>query len=719
MSASSSALIDSAYTSLVSRIRAYDPFMDQARLDAAFDFGRDAHSAQKRASGEPYFTHPLAVGLELADMHLDVDTIITALLHDTVEDCDVSLADIDTRFGSTVAQLVDGVTKLTRLETQTKQANQAESFRKLVMATSKDVRVLLVKLADRTHNMSTIESFSRQDKKERIARETLDIYAPLAERLGITRIQNALEDAAFKVIDPEMRESILTRVNFLADENDNLIPRISADLQALVEDENIECQVTGRRKSAYSIWRKMQAKNASLQQLSDIMAFRVIVPSTAQCYQALGILHGKFPMVMGRMKDYISTPKRNGYRSLHTGVIGPMNRKIEIQIRTPEMHDIAERGVAAHWDYKQQHDDQAPVSSDWVQELVQLLEINTGADEFLEHTKLEMFSDQVFCFTPRGDLISLPRGATAVDFAYAVHTEVGEHCVGVTVNGKSRQLATTLENGDMVQIDTNQDAKPQPEWEHFVVTGRAKAGIRRFVRHEQQKEFSRVGQALLEKEYRFRRVAFDVQKIEDALSVFGRSRVDEVFEQIAAGERSAKDVFEKVNPELAMVTSKEEKASAETDSEIPAIRRLNISSMAPGVAYHLAKCCHPLPGDQIVGIITTGRGLTVHSKNCSTLAKFNDVPELWVEVDWNRTGSRRFAGRITAIIFHEPGALAALCTIIGQQAGNISFIQLTERSTDFFTFIVDIDVKDRAHLQSIMSVLRSNKYIESVNERTL
>ena len=516
-----------------------------------------------------------------------------------------------------------------------------------------------------------------------------------------------------------MRESILTRVNFLADENDNLIPRISADLQALVEDENIECQVTGRRKSAYSIWRKMQAKNASLQQLSDIMAFRVIVPSTAQCYQALGILHGKFPMVMGRMKDYISTPKRNGYRSLHTGVIGPMNRKIEIQIRTPEMHDIAERGVAAHWDYKQQHDDQAPVSSDWVQELVQLLEINTGADEFLEHTKLEMFSDQVFCFTPRGDLISLPRGATAVDFAYAVHTEVGEHCVGVMVNGKSRQLATTLENGDMVQIDTNQDAKPQPEWEHFVVTGRAKAGIRRFVRHEQQKEFSRVGQALLEKEYRFRRVAFDVQKIEDALSVFGRSRVDEVFEQIAAGERSAKDVFEKVNPELAMVTSKEEKASAETDSEIPAIRRLNISSMAPGVAYHLAKCCHPLPGDQIVGIITTGRGLTVHSKNCSTLAKFNDVPELWVEVDWNRTGSRRFAGRITAIIFHEPGALAALCTIIGQQAGNISFIQLTERSTDFFTFIVDIDVKDRAHLQSIMSVLRSNKYVESVNERTL
>ena len=710
--------VDSAYANLVSRIRAYNPFLDQARLDAAYDFGRKAHIEQKRASGEPYFTHPLAVGLELADMHLDLDTIITALLHDTVEDCDVSLSQIETEFGTVVSRLVDGVTKLTRLETQSKQAHQAENFRKLIVATSEDVRVLLVKLADRAHNMRTIEGFSRQDKKERIAQETLDIFAPLAERLGITRIQYALEDAAFSVIEPEMRQSILTRLNFLANENDNVIPRITSDLQSIIDGADIECQVTGRRKTAYSIWRKMQMKNSSLEELSDIMAFRVIVPSISQCYQSLGILHGKYPMVMGRMKDYISTPKRNGYRSLHTAVLGPMNRKIEVQIRTPEMHDIAERGVAAHWDYKH-GENEMPSTSDWVGELMQLLEVESGADEFFEHTKMEMFTDQVFCFTPKGDLINLPSGATAVDFAYAVHTNVGNSCVSVEINGKTRQLATTVQNGDMVKIIRDNDAKPQPEWENFVTTGRAKAAIRRFVRLEKQEEFSRVGKALLEKEYRFRRTRFELEKVEEAIGAFGRSRVEELFEQIALGERSAKDVFERLHPELAVTSVKKEKATAGEDEPQDIIRRLNISSMAQGVAYHLAKCCHPLPGDPIVGIITTGKGLTVHSKSCATLAKFNEVPELWVQVDWNKTGPRRFPGRVSATIFHEPGALAALCTIIGQQAGNISFIQLVERSTDFFTFSLDIDVKDRAHLQSIMAVLRSNKYVESVVEQTL
>lgn len=718
MSTITTDIVESAYADLLSRIRAYNPFLDQPRLDQAFRFGREAHSGQKRASGDPYFTHPLAVGLELADMHLDLDTIITALLHDTVEDCDVSLEEIETGFGSVVSQLVDGVTKLTRLETQSKQSHQAENFRKLVVATSKDVRVLLVKLADRAHNMRTIESFSRQDKKERIASETLDIFAPLAERLGITRIQYALEDTAFAVIEPEMRQSILTRLNFLANENDNVIPRITSDLQSIIDAADIECQVTGRRKTAYSIWRKMQSKKSSLEELSDIMAFRVIVPSITHCYQVLGILHGKYPMVMGRMKDYISTPKRNGYRSLHTAVLGPMNRKIEIQIRTPEMHDVAERGVAAHWDYKQLDTDM-PTSSDWVGELVQLLETNSGADDFLEHTKMEMFSDQVFCFTPKGDLINLPSGATAVDFAYAVHTKVGDSCVGVEINGKTRQLATTVQNGDMVRIIRDNEAKPQPEWENFVTTGRAKARIRRFVRQEQQDEFSRVGQALLEKQYRFRRVKFDLKKVKQAVGAFGRSRVEELFEQIAAGERSAKDVFDRLHPELAIASEKKDKSTTSDEDTEQIIRRLNISSMAKGVAYHLAKCCHPLPGDPIVGIFTTGRGLTVHSKTCSTLAKFNDAPELWVEVDWNKTGVRRFPGRVSTTIFHEPGALAALCTIIGQQAGNISFIQLVERSTDFFTFLVDIDVKDRAHLQSIMAVLRSNKYVESVDEQTL
>ena len=722
-----------AYADLLSRIRAYNPFLEQDRLDRAYEFGREAHDGQTRASGEPYFTHPLAVGLELADMHLDLDTIITALLHDTVEDCDVSLEEIEEQFGPDVRYLVDGVTKLTRLTNQTKQAQQEESFRKLIFATSQDIRVLLVKLADRSHNMRTIESFSRQDKKERIARETLDIFAPLAERLGITRFQYLLEDTAFAVLHPEMRTSILTRLEFLAGESDSVIPRISADLQSVIDAAEIECQITGRRKTAYSIWRKMQKKemqrkesrgqekedeNTSLGQLSDIMAFRVIVPTIENCYQVLGVLHQKYPMVMGRMKDYISTPKRNGYRSLHTGVIGPMNQKIEVQIRTSEMHDIAERGVAAHWDYKA-NGSEAVTSSEWMTELVQLLEENTAAEEFLEHTKMEMFSDQVFCFTPKGDLISLPRGATAVDFAYAVHTKVGDTCIGVEINSKTRQLATEVQNGDIVRIFTQTDAQPQSDWEHFVTTGRAKARIRRFVRQKGQEEFSRLGQALLEKEYRFRRVKFDLDKVEAGVGAFGRTRVEEIFAEIGSDELSAKDVFEKLHPEFAIGDVKKEKPVASEEEAEQIIRRLNISSMEPGVAYHLAKCCHPLPGDPIVGIVTTGRGLTVHYKDCATLGKFNDVPELWVEVDWDKTGARRFPGRIQATIFNEPGALAALCTIIGQQAGNISFIQLVERRIDFFTFLVDIDVKDRAHLQSIMAVLRSNKHVESIDEQTL
>ena len=707
-----------AYDGLLSRIRAFNPFFDEDRLEKAYQLGRKAHDGQMRASGEPYFTHPIAVAHLLADMHFDLDTIITALLHDTVEDCDITLEQLEQLLGETIAQLVNGVTKLTRFELQSIDSKQAENFRKLVMATSADLRVLLVKLADRTHNMETIDGFSRQDKKERIARETLDIYAPLAERLGITHFQNQLEESAFKVLYPEMQQSIFNRLEFLANENENIIQRITQDLMTLIQNNRLDCQVSGRRKTPYSIWRKMQSKKIAMEQLSDVMAFRVIVPRIEDCYTALGIIHQHYPMVMGRMKDYISAPKRNGYRSLHTGVIGPLNRRIEIQLRTPDMHDEAERGVAAHWDYKNPSDAVIDEHTGWVQELTSLIDLNAGADEFLEHTKMEMFADQVFCFTPRGDLINLPRGATAVDFAYNVHSKIGDTCVGVLINDKNRQLATELQNGDQVKILTDPEARPRAEWEEFIVTGRAKAAIRRYIRQERQHEFSRIGQALLEKEFRFRNTSFDIELLDSILTAFEVQRAEELFEKIADGDVHPRLVFERLYPEQAtqeVVSEGKALSDAEPNTGPLPEPVLNITGLADGVAVHMAKCCHPILGDRIVGIFTTGKGLTVHSRGCSSLAKFTEMPELWVDVNWGQVAHKQMSGRIRAVIFNEPGALAALCSVIGQQAGNITFIQLSERSGDFFTFTLDVAVRDKAHLQSIITMLRSNKYIESAD----
>ena len=702
----------------------YDDEASLARLKQAFEFGRKAHEGQTRESGEPYFTHPLHVACLLAEMRLDIDTLITALLHDTVEDCNVTLQDIRNIFGDSVAMLVDGVTKLSRLELQSVDTKQAENFRKFVLAVGKDIRVLLVKLADRTHNMQTIKAISNLDKRRRVASETMEIYAPLAERMGVTRFQNELEDLSFEILQPEMRDSILGRLEFLAIETKSLIPKICQELETLLSAQGVKCEVTGRRKTAYSISQKMQVKNVTMDQLSDVMAFRVIVENEANCYQTLGVIHTAFPVVMGRFKDYISTPKTNGYRSLHTGVIGPMRQKIEIQIRTWEMDDTAERGVAAHWDYKESSD-QASKQVErkarletfrWARELVSLLELNDEATEFLENTKLEMYQDKVFCFTPKGDLISLPKGATAIDFAYAVHTDVGDRCVGVLVNDKRRQLTTELVNGDQVSIITEKNASPRSEWEDFARTGRARSAIKRFIRLQKQDEFARVGKVLLEREYRFRKKRFREQHIDKYLSAFSVNSRDELYAQIAEDLVKSSEVFDRLHPDLAR-SSITDKSSQTADTSPEPL--FHIGKAHAGLAVHLGKCCHPLPGDKIVGIVTTGKGITVHTKNCNTLAKFVEIPELWLNVDWPRSAIRRFAGRIQAVVVNEPGALAALCSVIGQQAGNITHIQLTERDMNFFTFILDIDVKNLEHINSIIAVLRSNKYIESVERRGL
>jgi GTP pyrophosphokinase len=715
--------VSAGYQTLVDAASQYLGADGLARLHRAFKFGRDAHAGQRRDSGIPYFTHPIAVASLLAEMKLDNDTLITALLHDTVEDCDVSLEILAKAFGGDVAELVNGVTKLSQIELKSIDTKQAENFRKFVLAVGRDIRVLLVKLADRTHNMQTLGAVKKDERRWRIANETMEIYAPLAERMGITRFQQELEDLAFQELQPELRESIVSRLDFLAIETEQVVPDICAELKRLIQTHDIDCEVTGRRKTPYSISRKMKVKNVTMEQLADVMAFRIIVPDSVACYQVLGIIHTHFPVVMGRFKDYISTPKANGYRSLHTGVIGPLKQKIEIQIRTADMDDKAERGVAAHWSYKQAEDGGTAEQVEkletfrWARELVSLLELNDEPTEFLENTKLEMYKDQVFCFTPKGDLIGLPKGATAIDFAYAVHTDVGDKCVGVMINEKRRQLTTELVNGDQVKVLTDKDAKPKGEWEDYAITGRAKSAIKRFIRLQKQNEFGRVGKALLEREYRFRKTPFDEGLIRTALSAFNLSTIDELYVQIAEQRLKTRDLFEHLHPEQALA-KKEDKSGRKRSAEALPQPVFSMDSSYEGLAVHLAKCCHPLPGDRIVGIVTTGKGITVHTKSCSTLTKFVEIPELWLEVEWPRNNLARYAGRICAVILNEPGALAALCTVIGQQAGNITQIQLTERNLNFFTFILDIDVKNLEHIQSIVAVLRSNKYIESVDRHS-
>ena len=697
---------------IIEKMRAYNGAVDPGRLARAFEFGKVAHDGQTRASGEPYFTHPVAVANILADMRLDEDSIITALLHDTVEDCDVTLETLQTEFGGDVSQLVDGVTKLSRLAIKSLPSSaQAENFRKLLMAMSEDVRVLLVKLADRTHNMRTLSFIPKPEKRMRIARETMDIYAPLAERIGLTQIQSELEDSAFEILNGDMRQSIITRLDYLTSEAKITIPTISVELQSTIERVGIECSVTGRLKSPYSIWRKMQTKAVTMEQLADIVAFRVLVPNMDDCYRALGQLHQNYPTVMGRFKDYISTPKRNGYQSLHTGILGPQNHRIEVQIRTPDMHNVAEHGVAAHWHYKRSNQDYNPPKYKWIQELVGLLDEDAGAEEFFEHTKMDLYHDQVFCFTPRGDLIALPRGATAVDFAYAVHTQIGETCNGVRINGKTRQLATELQNGDQIEILTQSDAKPRAEWESFVKTGRAKSAIRRFTRAQRVTEFSRIGKALIEKTFREHDRPFRTRSLGQSLSAFGVSRVEEVFALVGEDRLSPLRVLEKLHPDIVIDDDREarDRSRGQTTQS-----KLKIKGDNAGTAVTIARCCHPLPGEAIVGIFTTGKGITVHKVGCTTLSKFSDAPELWLDVSWEQDSLRTVNGRLNTVLSNEPGSLASLATVISQQGGNISNIHLTDRTPDFFRFELDLEVKDLEHMRAIIAVLQANKYVESV-----
>lgn len=706
---------------LVEDIKSYDPNADEDLINRAYVYAMKKHGSQKRASGDPYFSHPLEVAGILTDMKLDVASVITALLHDTVEDTDATLEEIGELFGDDIEKLVDGVTKLTKIELQNPESKQAENFRKLVLAMSEDIRVLVVKLADRLHNMRTLHHIGKPEKRRRIALETLEIYVPLAERIGIQAFKEELEDIAFGILNPEARESITTRLNFLRTEGEGIVDTVIARLSKDLAETNIDLEIKGREKSPYSIWRKMQRKNISFEQLSDIMAFRCVVPTVADCYHALGVLHGKYPTVPGRFKDYISLPKANGYRSLHTTVIGPENQRIEIQIRTRQMHEEAELGVAAHWAYKEGGERAAKMEGKqyrWLRELMDIVENAPRAEEFLENTKLELYQDKVFCFTPQGDLIELSSNATPVDFAYAVHSQVGDHCTGAKVNGRIVPLNTKLQNGDQVEIVTNKNSTPSPNWERFVATGKARARIRRFIRMQQREQYESLGKAMLQKVYKQEDTNFSEKPLNKLLKRFKVEELPDLYAGIGSGHIQAREVFKAANPDFKAQPAEPriQKKSSSAQKKKGKSQPMPIKGLIPGMALHYARCCHPLPGDKIVGIVTTGRGVTIHTTDCDTLENFADTPERWLDISWEDDAqpSEAQTARLKIIVSNEPGALGTISTIIGQAGGNITNLKIVNREMDFYEMHIDVSVNNTSHLDDVMAALRAAREINSV-----
>ncbi len=705
---------------LVDKVKAYDPNADEDILNRAYVYAMKAHGAQVRDSGQSYFSHPLEVAGILTGYKLDTASIVTALLHDVVEDTTIKLEEVHEHFGPEVAKLVDGVTKLARIEFQSDQSKQAENFRKLVLAMSEDIRVLLVKLADRLHNMRTLRYIQNPEKRRRIAHETMDIYAPLAERIGMERIKSELEDLAFTELNPDGHSSIVARLKFLRERGGDIPQRIIEHLGQTLRNSNIKADLSGREKTTHSIWRKMQQKNIAFEQLSDIMAFRVVVDTVEDCYRALGAVHGAYRVVPGRFKDYISTPKPNGYRSLHTGVFGPEQQRIEIQIRTREMHDIDEHGVAAHWIYKQGADRRDGRQYRWLRELLDILDHASGPEEFLEHTKLEMFRDQVFCFTPRGDLITLPAGATSVDFAYAVHSDIGNTCVGAKINGRMMPLRTELVNGDQVEIVTSKAQTPSPSWERIVVTGKARAGIRRFIRLQERNQYLQLGRAILTRAFKEEGYEYSDKALANVLKTFAVDNIEDLIVAVGAGHRTHREIVEAVFPASkrkrsgwAKVVSLAKARTRKADKSPPPVP---IRGLIPGMAMHFAGCCHPLPGDRIVGIVSTGKGVTIHTIDCEQLEQFADEPGRWLDVAWeiDRTDTSVHVGRVTLTVMNVPGSLGDLSTIIAKNEGNISNLKIVNRSTDYFDMLIDIEVKDLKHLTDIIAALRATPSINSV-----
>ncbi len=739
---------------LVEKVISYDPRADEALLNRAYVYAMRAHGSQKRASGDPYFSHPLEVAAILTDLKLDDATIATALLHDTIEDTDATREEIDTIFGTEIGALVDGLTKINRLDLVSKQAAQAENLRKLLLAVADDARVLLVKLADRLHNMRTIGHVDTE-KRARIAQETMDIYAPLAGRMGMQTMREELEDLAFAVINSDARNTIVDRLNFIRSRSGALVEDISEALRARLADAGITAQIAGREKRPHSIWRKMERSQIALEQLSDIYGFRVLVTTSDECYRALGVIHQAWRVVPGRFKDYISTPKQNDYRSLHTTIVGPGSQRVELQVRTLDMHDVAERGVAAHAFYKDNPDEDGrrPLAEDsnaykWLRYLVEALEEGDNPEEFLEHTRLELFHDQVFCFTPKGNLITLPHGATSIDFAYAVHTDVGNTCVGCKVNGLHAPLLNSLANGDEVEIIRSEAQTPPAAWEKLAVTGKARAAIRRASREVVRDQYVALGREILDRIMSRAGMSLDTGRLEEILPRLNRDHVDDVFISVGRGELTADVVLTALggnsadgqegastvtnggrggplrelgraltkvyNLPLGRRTDKSGKALADKASALP------IRGVRGELAVRFSADYGVVPGDRIVGILNPGEGVTIYPIHADILRKFEDETHRWIDVAWDIDEDRpeRFVTSLRVFTLNEVGALGRIAQTIAEADGNIDNLSMVVRSQDFYEMLIDVEVWNLTHLNRLIAALRRLGVVSKVERST-
>jgi GTP diphosphokinase / guanosine-3',5'-bis(diphosphate) 3'-diphosphatase len=705
---------------LVERVKSYHPGADTALIVKAYEYSNRAHDGQKRKSGDPYFIHPVSVAGILTDLKLDTASVCAGLLHDVVEDTIATIEDIDREFGPEVAQLVDGVTKLSKINFTSKADRQAENFRKMVVAMSRDIRVLLVKLCDRLDNMRTLDHMSGE-AQERIARETMDIYAPLANRLGMARIKAELEDLSFRYVEPDAFRDLSSKVSRTQREREKYISDVCRTLQSRLAEQGFAAEVSGRAKHLYSIYRKMVAQKCDFEQVYDIVAFRVVVETVADCYAAIGVIHSKWTPVPGRFKDYIALPKPNQYRSLHTTVIGPRRERIEIQTRTNDMHRVAENGIAAHWKYKERlgggMDPKDAQSFAWLRELMEVQKELKDPAEFLESVKVDLFQDEVYVFTPKGDVFVFPRGATPVDFAYAIHTDVGTHCSGARVNGAIGQLRSKLRSGDVVEIITSSQQLPNKDWLDYCVTGRARTKIRNVLRAEQRERGLKLGRELLEKEMHEHGISFskllksqeEVRKLQDALKV---SSMDELFLGVGYGKVSAADVRAVLVPE--------QPEGAPESAPAPSIREGRIENLVrkvtgkdvagirlngiDDVLVRYARCCNPLSGDEIVGFITRGRGITVHRRDCAKA--FDNDPERRVEISWEPKAKVNRPVQIKVVTANRPGVLATLGQTFQAKGVNVGEAICRAgddgRALNIFSFTCG----DLGELKGIMSALR-------------
>ncbi len=708
---------------LIAKIRTYHPNLNEQLIQKAYLFSKASHGNQKRHSGDPYFSHPLAVAEILIDLKLDQASIITALLHDVVEDTEVTLEEIEKDFGEEVANLVDGVTKLGKIHSVPSSEIVAENFRKLALAMSQDIRVLILKLADRLHNMRTLFYVPSKEKKIKKAQESLDIYAPLAGRIGLSKIKDEMEDLCFEIIDAEARNQIISHINELREKNKNLIEKILEDLKRILDLEKIECEVSGREKKPYSIWRKMRDQNIGFHNMHDIMAFRIVGKDVGECYRILGAINSYYNMIPGTFKDYISTPKENGYQSLHLTILGPFNKKIEIQIRDQKMHEFSSLGVAAHWRYKEKLTKvSAKTNAEndqyrWIRDLLHLFETSENASEVLKNHKLQMHQDKVFCFTPNGDIFNLPFGSTVIDFAYEVHSGVGNSCVSAKINGAISPLRQKLENGDQVEIITAKNAKPSPNWLQFVTTSKARSAIKAFIRSEKFEEYSSLGRVILNKFFASKDLKLSEKLLEKCLSNFHKKTVGDLCFKVAEGVISRQEVLKAIYPDFQEEIAKEKSSKPHHEPKKKSSHSLPIEGLVFGMAMHYAGCCNPIPGDPIIGIINTGTGVTIHNQTCKNLKNLVLTPQRVLDVCWKsdeEIGDEMYASRIRVMVENKSGSLADVSSIIAKKKVNITNIKITNRLSDYFELLVDIDVKSVDHLEEILSTLRISKKIVEV-----